>query len=226
MASSNRPQNKRIVDPATNRLDLLWDAYFGRLEAQIAAVPAAVAAIPALPSIGSTLLTSGTVSTAATLDIVLTAYTGYRALKFVLQSFIPVTDDVELWMRLSTDGGATFDVTTYAYSAMFVREASGPFNASTNAARILIAGSTTGGEAVSNVSAEAGVDAEITLYDQTTSQWPRVNFQSAYQGATVTDLFTFVGSGQREVSQDTDAVRFLFESGNIASGKYAVYGLN
>lgn len=32
MAQLVRPQNKQIVNPATGRLDLEWDAYFARLE--------------------------------------------------------------------------------------------------------------------------------------------------------------------------------------------------
>jgi hypothetical protein len=40
MASPNRPQNKRIIDPVTDKLDLVWDAYFARLETQIAAFDA------------------------------------------------------------------------------------------------------------------------------------------------------------------------------------------
>lgn len=33
------------------------------------------------------------------------------------------------------------------------------------------------------------------------------------------------GGGAREAAQDTDAIRSLFSAGNIAEGKYAVYGL-
>jgi hypothetical protein len=68
-----------------------------------------------MPGGGLILLASGTVSAAATLDIVLTGYTGYRALKLVLSSFLPVTDDVELWLRVSTNGGSSYDATGYSY---------------------------------------------------------------------------------------------------------------
>jgi hypothetical protein len=34
-----------------------------------------------------------------------------------------------------------------------------------------------------------------------------------------------IGTGTRETAQDTDAMRVLFESGNIASGNWALYGL-
>ena len=176
---------------------------------------------------GMVLLTSGTVSSAATLDIVLTSYTGYRALKFVLESFIPATDDVELWMRFSTNGGSSYDATGYSTTAIGSRDNFGSalLNNSASANQITIAKSGTAGESVSNAAAEAGTHCEIILYDQTVSQWPRIFFNCTWFGATVTDTFQNSGGASRETSQDTDAVRFLFESGNIASGKYAVYGL-
>lgn len=177
---------------------------------------------------GSQLLTSGTVSNAATLDLVLTSYTAFKAIKFVLQSFLPATDDRELWMLFSTNGGSSYDTTSYAYTFVRTRDAdTAPRSeGASGAARIDIVGSQTAGESVSNVAAEGGSHTELTLFNQTnTAVWPRVQFQSTWFGSTVTDIFNSAGAGQREVAQDTDAVRFLFETGNITSGTYAVYGL-
>ncbi len=179
---------------------------------------------------GMVLLTSGTVSSAATLDIVLTSYTAYRAIKFVLESFIPATDDVELWVRVSTNGGSSYDATGYSRVGVFQRDGNAtptaPFGyTSSSDTKIVIAGSTTAGESVSNVAAESGAHCEVTLYDQTVSQWPRICASAVWFGGTVTDTLFGDFAGSRETSQDTDAVRFLFETGNITSGKYAVYGL-
>lgn len=181
--------------------------------------------------IGSRLLTSGTVSGVATLDIVLTSYTNFRAIKFLLTSFVPATDDVELWMRLSTNGGSSYDAGASDYS-WAIR---GLFNnaASADAAdaaddAINIGGFGTATFAISNVASEGGIDAEVTLFNQTaTGRMPRVSFQSGYYSAQTTNgtAVTQSGCGARLTAQDTDAVRFLFESGNITSGNYAVYGL-
>jgi hypothetical protein len=159
--------------------------------------------------------------------LVLTSYTSYRALKFILESFIPATDDVELWMRVSTDGGSSYDATGYSYSQVFSLDSDNSAfgnSRSTSTTRLLIAGSPSANQAVSNVAAEAGASAEIILFDQTVSQWPKIRTQAIFMGATP-DTIQMSGGGHREASQDTDAVRFLFESGNITSGKYAVYGL-
>lgn len=180
----------------------------------------------AAPSSGLTLLTSGTVTNQATLDIVLTGYTAYRGLMILLSSFVPVTDDVELWMRVSTDGGANYDATGYSFA--FIRSRDGSTDAasvvSSSANQILIAGTTSASEAVSNVANENGAFVEIMLMNQTAAAFPRVNFKAGWFSANQ-QTFQGTGSGARENAQDTNAVRFLFESGNIASGNYAVYGL-
>ena len=178
---------------------------------------------------GMVLLTSGTVSSAATLDIVLTGYTGFRGLKFLLTGFLPVTDDVDLWMRFSTDGGSTYDTTSYSYAATFTSDSAGTSTfASTGgagSAQIAVARSPTVGQSISNVAAEGGASCDIDLFNQTnTSRHPAVIFASEWFGATTTSHFISNGGGRRQVAQDVDAVRFLFESGNISAGAYAVYG--
>jgi len=178
---------------------------------------------------GLVFLASGTVSSAATLDIVLTAYTAYRGLKFVLSGFLPATDDVELWMRLSTDGGSTYDAGASNYDWGWAGGNTSPltqFRGSTGDTKILIAGDAAALEGVGNASAE-GVNAEITLLNQASAAfWPRITHQGAWVDAAATPLNWFIqGGGMRRAAQDTDAVRFLFETGNISAGNYAVYGL-
>ena len=64
---------------------------------------------------GYSIVASGTVSAAATLDIVLTSYTGCNAIDVNFNDFIPATDGVGLYLRTSTDGGSTFDSAASAY---------------------------------------------------------------------------------------------------------------
>jgi hypothetical protein len=166
------------------------------------------------------LLTSGSVSSAATLDIVLTSYTGYRGLTFYLGGFIPATDAVALYARFSTDGGSNYDATGYNYAAEQIIDDSAtaqPY-ASGSANQIqLFVNATNGGT--------GGYSGEVLLLKQTsTTLWSRIT----YRGYGVDDSARarFVtGGGAREAQQDTDAIRFLFSSGNIAAGDYAVYGL-
>jgi hypothetical protein len=179
---------------------------------------------------GMALLTSGTVSSAATLDLVLTSYTAYRGLIFYLTRFLPATDDVDLWMRVSTNGGSSYDsgASDYVYAGLGTDSGNTQRgSASSAAAQILLTSGTSQRRVDSTTS--RGVHAVIDLFGQTsTTLLPRVGFRTfaGAQDADNTSMTWMNGEGMRATAQDTDAVRFLFSSGNISSGTYAVYGLN
>lgn len=174
----------------------------------------------AAPNAGMTLLASGSVSSAATLDFVLTSYTAFRGISFLLDNFTPATDGTELEMRFSTDGGSTYISSGYNY-AVGIRPDTGAVTAlaSGSAGQLAIA------YPIGNASNE-GYSGQIWLPGQARSAaWPRI-FHTGYfidNAATPTGE-TCTGGGANETAQDVDAVRFLFSSGNIASGFYAMYG--
>ncbi len=176
------------------------------------------------PKSGTVLLTSGTVA-AATLDIVLTGYTAYRGLKFVLSGFLPATDGAQLQMRFSSDGGGTYIATGYNYACMNLLDSSGTFIGR-------VAGSTTNlaimGEAALGNAANEGANVEVTLLNQSaTAFWPRITYSGYGITSTATPEGAFsTGGGANETAQDVDGVRFLFSAGDIAAGNYAVYGLS
>lgn len=172
------------------------------------------------PTQGLVLLASGDVTAAATLDIVLTAYTGYRGIVFELINFLPATDATALWMRFSTNGGSSYDAagTDYQYQNNLNSGATNNPSGSTGAAQIILATN------VGNVAVE-GVSSSVKLVGQTsTVARSRVSHSGAILD-TASNVSSIDGAGSRNAAQDTDAVRFLFSSGNIASGSYAVYGL-
>ncbi len=176
---------------------------------------------------GMHLLTSGSAS-GATLDIVLTSYTAYRGIKIFLSSLRPATDAVALWCRFSTDGGSSYDATGYDWGYMYLGSddpaGSIPATTSTNVgSSTLIYLSSTN---IGNGAAE-GYNGEITLLNQTaTAAWSRITHQGYYISSAATPKGGLIyGGGAKETAQDTDAIRFLFSSGNITSGNYAVYGL-
>lgn len=225
-----------LVDLFTTRGDLLY---------RDATVPARLAIGTATKFLGSDgtdpvwqgaygkLLASGTVSAAATLDIVLTGYTAYRAIKILLTSFLPVTDAVDFYIRFSTDGGSTFNAAAsdYSYGSTIGSSISSTVTSmvSSGAAQIALAtdlNPAAGTSAIGNGTGE-GIDVEITLYDQTnTAKWGRVTWLGTAVDSTATPANAhMIGNGARRTAQDTDAIRFLFSSGNIASGNYAAYGL-
>lgn len=171
---------------------------------------------------GMQLLASGSVSSAASLDIVLTSYTGYRGIVVELINFIPATDSVGLYCRVSTNGGSSYDSGASDYKYAFVRASSSANflsnTSSAGAAQLLI------GDVIGNGSSE-GIDATVKFVGQAnTAIKPKVRFEGAlYEAGDI--LQRIFGGGHRNTAQDTDAIQFLFSSGNIASGTYAVYGL-
>lgn len=172
------------------------------------------------------LLTSSTVSAAATLDIVLTSYTGYRAIRFVLTEFLPATDGVSLYMRLSTDGGSSYDASGYNYTAVNQSDGSAQNEDQSGSANQIVLTGTSAPGLIGNAATE-GYSGEITLYHpESATLWPRVKHDGVGIDSNATPRgVRFWGHGAREAAQNTDAVRFLFSSGNITSGKYAVVGV-
>lgn len=174
--------------------------------------------------IGMVLLASGTVSSAATMPIVLTSYTGYRALEIVLTKVFPATDGAVLTMQVSTDGGSNYDsgASDYGYGFTYT-----VFGSSTAAAGVDVTGTQAALSRPVGSAATEGIDGRLTLFDpENTARWTRWAFQFAHIDNSVTPDNVYVGGmGARRAAQNTDAIRFLFTSGNIASGAYAVYGL-
>ena len=178
--------------------------------------------------LGLTKLNTGTVTNEATLDIVMTSYTGYKN-KLLLLDLLPATDGTSLLFRVSTDGGSTYDATASDYQYTL--------NALDDNANTAIQAAASGGGAtninlslasiIGNGSAE-GISVEIYMNNTTsTAKWPRFRFSSDCISADATPRSRGAwGVGVRAAAQDTDAVRLLFSSGNIASGEWTLYGWN
>ncbi len=173
-------------------------------------------------SSGIALLASGTVTSAATLDIVLTAYTGYRGLLLVISDFLPATDGAAIYVRFSTDGGSTYDATGYNYAFRVINDTpTGADGGSGSANQIVIA--TSVGSA-----ATEGYQGEIKLLNQTSAaRWSRIRHDGYYiDNAGTPQGRTIVGGGAREAAQDTNAIRLLPDSGDIASAAWSLHGIS
>lgn len=196
----------------------LWDASAGTMDK--------VKPANLLPTSGLVLLNSGTISSAqATLDVALTA--GYRGYELRFSNFVPATDDVDLYLRVSTDAGASYDATGYSYVGTVLRDGSttAAGRVSTAANQIIVAGAAAASEAVSNVAAEGGASGTITIMNAADATiWPSVRYDTGWFSADAQSWKTN-GRGTRETAQDTTHVRLVPESGDIATGKWALYGL-
>ena len=177
---------------------------------------------------GVVLLDSGTLSSAGSLALDLSGYSAYKSFELNMANFVPATDDVELWLQYSTDGGSNFLTSGYSYvtdgyesSSFTARRRNG-----NSQAYIALLGSTSSADSISNVSSEGGCDCSLKLLRPSLNQRTRALWHGAYQGAGGTGAWfaTQVGAGERSTQEVVNAFRVLFESGNIASGVWALYG--
>ncbi len=167
------------------------------------------------------LLTSGVISSPqATLDIVLTSYTGYRLFKLMLANFIPASSDATLAMRVSTNGGSSYDSSGYSYVVQGFYTSNTAANAgSSSGAYMLLAGYLAVGFGGSSV----GASGEITLFGPAAAAWPKITALMSWVDPS-SRLHNASVSGCRNTAQDTDAIQLLFSTGNISSGDWALYG--
>jgi hypothetical protein len=179
---------------------------------------------------GSKLLKTQAASASSSIDFV-NGVSGvvfddtYDAYRVVISNAKPATDDVELWMRIGTGGGPTYQVVNYQYaSSQLTANAVANTVTSTSATRIIIAGTTTATRAVGNAAGE-NVSGTVEMHNPETTDFFQVYFQMAYNEAAGGDTTNVTGSGRYTSGTAITAIRFMFESGNIASGRFSLYGI-
>lgn len=138
-------------------------------------------------------------------------------------NIIPATNTVDFWLRMSTDGGATY-VSSASYSDdKFVFRAGGSASGGGTAQNQIALNYT--GTHINNATAQWSVNGWMNLYNPGSS--------SLYK--TVDGALTYFDSGSFRVqtmfrgayesATAVNAIRFLFSSGNISSGTIRLYGV-
>ena len=157
-------------------------------------------------------------------------FTGFDSSKYdnylvVLSNVKPVTDAVNFLCRTSTDGGSTFDSggTDYEWVLHYsVGNAVGGESGTETSIRIA---GFSGGNGVSNVAADLGVTGELLVIRPHEATKSVVQGNLTYQRDLSSAWEVNRVAGFRDATTDVDGLRFLFSSGNIASGTFNFYGL-
>ena len=169
---------------------------------------------------GRVLLATKTASASATLDFTEFNNATYRRYEFELDNVKPVTDAVDFLAQVSTNGGSSYDSGASNYSWTYGGTGSATLTGQSSSSTSMKLATNIG-----NASNENGVSGEATLINApSASNRTKLMFFVAYEnsaGAT----FQLTGTGRRLADQDTDAIRFLFDSGDIASGTIRMYGI-
>jgi len=167
-----------------------------------------------------TFISSATASASATVELTGISST-YDHYEVRITDVVPATDGQNLNMRTSTDGGSTYEsgASTYRFAVEYGQSSSEAHSdniGTTTYARLMdtvgnAAGE--GGHAVVNLAGCSGTAINKTW-------WVHAMYVDSSGNAR-----GFSGIGMRDAVADIDAVQFLFQSGNIASGTFALYGL-
>jgi hypothetical protein len=149
----------------------------------------------------------------------------YRTYKLIgwLQ---PATDDVELWLRISDDGGSTFeaDAADYAYW-MDGRDGGGNIRTANSAGDTKLRFCTSDATlAVGNAASER-IQFEITFSAPNSTAFTKLfDIKHSYRASTGAVVVSH-GGGESTATAAVNGIQLLFESGNIATGDVTLYGV-
>lgn len=169
------------------------------------------------------LLATRTASASATLDFTEFNNAVYRRYEFELENVLPATDGAQLRLLTSTNGGSSYDAGaadySYARTEKILAGAESDAGGSAGAALLALAGN------IGNAAGEQGVTGTIKIWSpgsavRATFRWELHTFDAAAGGINLVS-----GTGARLANQDTDGIRFVFNTNNITSGVIHMFGI-
>ena len=136
-------------------------------------------------------------------------------------ALIPATDGADAWIRFGDSSG--FDSASGDYHFSHHRledDGSANYSNSTSATEIRIGleiGSTAG----------EGFQGGVTLHRPgDASSYPTISIATSYLAFGNQQLAGFLGIASRDAAITLDRVQFLFSSGNVASGRFTIWGIS
>jgi hypothetical protein len=169
-------------------------------------------------------IATATASSVAAVDFTSGITNAYDEYEIHLINVVPSVDGGELFFRTSSDGGSTFDsgASDYAYSSMYVTTAGGTPSGVGSTGTTAIKTAAVG---VSSTASEAGICGIFRITNPSSS--------TTQKNVIADHCFTNAGgafirestSGTRLSNTAVNALRILFNSGNVASGVFNLYGV-
>ena len=166
------------------------------------------------------LIATATASSSASISFTSIPAT-YDKYVVVISGLVPVTNSVTLLMTVSEDNGASYKSSSYLWTrwGWDTSGGSGVTNSASTSSYSIV-GDTT------NNNASTGINGTLDLYNLgSTSFFKQFRFNGFnYSGAGLVQGVDSMG----EYFGDTnaiDAIKFAFSSGNISTGKFALYGI-
>ena len=178
-------------------------------------------AIDALATQGLEHISTATISSDATVDFTAFDATKYLGYLFQFSNVVPQTDNVQLRMRTSADGGSNYDSGASDYASAARR---GVSNGTTSDLSDGADSSMRISVFTDNGANEDGVSGHLILPGPDLTKRTSANWQVSWFDTSGNYSFS-AGGGARLSSAAVDAVRFFFSSGNLASGEISMFGI-
>ena len=148
----------------------------------------------------------------------------YDSYVIEILNYVPVVDSGDLYLRTSTDGGATFDAGASDYQYIAKGERAGgaqDLETSVSTTAILLNVSETNFDNA----AASGFNFTVNIFTPSDATRKTVVGYRGYGVNTSLNYAQIFGGGMRNTNGDVDAIRFLAASGNITSGTFKLYGV-
>lgn len=161
-----------------------------------------------------------TASNSAQLDFTSLITSEYDVYQFEFVNIVPASDNVRLYLRMSTNNGASFITGSYGHAQIRWRASvTADGGVESGASQIDLSGDNMGNDA------NYSYNGYIKLYNPlSTTLYKVIEGQIHYFNGS--NRIGVILHGIYENTQDIDAIRFLMSSGNIASGEIHLYGMS
>ncbi len=148
------------------------------------------------------------------------AFTGlsadYYMYEIVCRGLQPASDNVTFWLRTSSDGGSSYDATGYGHAGEVFQPSSFSTNGSLSATRVDIIEN-------AGTASDEFYSGHIRIMDHD-ALTPTLVFFHFNGTNSFSSLTGQRGYGIRDSNTVVDAVQILCSSGNIAVGKFELFG--
>lgn len=164
------------------------------------------------------LISTATASTTATIDFTLSS--SYKSFEIRCISVVPSTDNVGMWIRISTDGGSTFlsGASDYAYQRSILSGTTytGTLTATDSKIAVVDSGIGTGTGRYCNTTISVFEPSISSMYKNIAAKQYIYRSDGAYNIREINGVYLS--------NTAVNAIRILMSSGNIASGTFELWG--
>ena len=179
-------------------------------------------AVPALAS-GLTFISSQTASASATVDFTTGISATYDEYEIRFDAVVPATNNAHIIARVTTNAGSTWEATSYrgtefGVSVAIASAAAGPTT------EVLVTGTNALVAGISNTAANGGASGIVRFRPNNSAGKKNIESVASYMGNS--NFAQSFCSGQWNGANTVlNGIRFLMNTGNIASGTFRLYGV-